>query len=167
METCVTDPASPEPAQRTWDERGGDRRKRPTPMFSRYTFFGGRRRNPRRDWEREGTFVDLYEPRLAILVCAFFFLTVLDSVSTVIYLRKGGEELNPIAKMMLDHGEVAFVFIKGMLTMICSLFVLLHKNFRYANIALGVGFSFYFALAIYHLVLQTLAYVKGGHPILG
>ncbi len=127
-------------------------------MFSRYTFFGGRRRHVRRDSEREGAFVDLYEPRLALLVCAFFFLTVVDSVSTVIYLRKGGSELNPIAQAMLDHGEVAFVFIKGVLTMICSLFVLLHKNFRYANVALGIGFSFYFALAIYHLVLQIHAW---------
>jgi Domain of unknown function (DUF5658) len=124
-------------------------------MFSRYTFLGGRRRSVRRDKEREGTFVDLYEPRLALLVCAFFFLTVLDSVSTVIYLRKGGTELNPIAQAMLDQGEVAFVFIKGSLTLICALFVLLHKNFRYANAALTIGFAFYFALALWHLYLQV------------
>jgi hypothetical protein len=131
-------------------------------MLSRYSFLGGRRRAARRGEEREGAFVDVYEPRLAMLVCAFFFLTVLDSVSTVIYLRKGGEELNPIALAMLEQGEVEFVLIKGGLTLVCAVFVLLHKNFRYANLALGIGFAFYFVLAIYHLVLQALAW---GRPI--
>lgn len=154
----MSEPAHEPTETRAWNERGGDRRKRPTPMFSRYTFFGGRRRGARRTYEREGAFVDLYEPRLAILVAAFFFLTVLDSVSTVIYLRKGGTELNPIAQAMLDQGETAFVMIKGSLTMICALFVLLHKNFRYANLALGTGFTFYAALAIYHIVLQIHAW---------
>ena len=127
-------------------------------MLSRYSFFGGRRRAARREGERANSFVDLYEPRLALLVCAFFLLTVIDSVSTVVYLRKGGEELNPIAQAMLDQGEVAFVIIKGSLTLVCALFVMLHKNFRYANLALGIGFTFYFALAIYHLVLQVIAW---------
>lgn len=151
-------PNPSEQTERPNPVRGPDRRKRPTPMFSRFTFFGGRRHRVRRDGEREGAFVDLYEPRLALLVCAFFLLTVIDSVSTVIYLRKGGTELNPIAQAMLDQGEVEFVFIKGGLTMLCAIFVMLHKNFRYANLALGVGFSFYFALALWHLYLQLHAW---------
>lgn len=152
------DPRPTEQNEGPREPRGPDRRRRPTPMFSRYTFFGGRRHAVRRSSEKEGAFVDLYEPRLALLVCMFFLLTVIDSVSTVIYLRKGGEELNPIAQAMLDQGEVAFVFIKGGLTMVCAIFVLLHKNFRYANAALGVGFAFYFALALWHLYLQIDAW---------
>ena len=124
-------------------------------MLSRYSFFGGRRRGPRRAAEREGAFVDVYSPRLAALLLVFFGLTVFDSVATLYYLRKGGTELNPIARWMISLGNVEFVLLKGGLTALCVLFVLLHKNFRYARGAIVIGFSFYFALAIYHVILQV------------
>lgn len=127
-------------------------------MLSRFSFLGGRRRGGRRDGEQEGMFVDLYSPRLASLLLLFFSLTVFDSVATVVYLRKGGIEMNPIAQFLLDQGEVQFVAYKGLLTGICAMFVLLHKNFRYARTAIAVGFAFYFALAIYHIVLQVQAW---------
>jgi hypothetical protein len=142
--------------------RGPDRRRRPTPIFSRYTFLGGRRRAARRAEEGEGLFVDRYSHRLVVLLLIFFTLTVLDSVFTVIYLRKGGEELNPIALWMLKQGDVPFVLLKGGLTAVCVLFVMLHKNFRYSRVALGIGFLFYFALAIYHIVLQIEAWNRPG-----
>lgn len=138
--------------------RQNDRRRRPTPMVSLHTFFGGRRRQARRVGEAEGAFVDLYSPRLAVLLLVFFTLTVFDSVATLFYLSKGGEELNPIAQWMIDQGNTEFVVIKGVLTGMCVLFVMLHKNFRYARCAIAVGFSFYFALAIYHIVLQVHAW---------
>lgn len=134
--------------------RGPDRRRHPTPMLSRYTFFGGRRRTARRENEGEGLFIDVYSLRLSLLLLLFFALTVFDSVATLFYLRKGGTELNPIAQWMIEQGNIEFVLIKGLLTAVCVVFVMLHKNFRYARLAIVVGFSFYFALAIYHIVLQ-------------
>ena len=127
-------------------------------MLSRFSFLGGRRRAARREREAEGAFVDVYSPRLALLLLVFFSLTVFDSVATLYYLRKGGQELNPIAQWMIDRGDLEFVFLKGSLTALCVLFVLLHKNFRYARYAIGVGFSFYFALAVYHILLQIQAW---------
>ncbi|MFH0945207.1 MAG: DUF5658 family protein [Planctomycetota bacterium] len=127
-------------------------------MLSRYSFLGGRRRSLRRQQEREGAFVDLYSRRLSLLLLTFFSLTVFDSVATLLYLRKGGEELNPVANWMIEQGDLSFVIMKGVLTALCVMFVLLHKNFRYARYAIGVGFSFYFALAIYHIVLQIQAW---------
>ncbi len=137
--------------------RGPDRRKRPTPMISRYTFFGGRRVGARRQGETEGSYVDVYSPRLVWLLLFFFALTVIDSVSTLVYLGKGGRELNPIAQMMIDQGNTFFVLGKGLLSGLCLLFVMLHKNFRPARAALAVGFTFYFLLGVYHLVLQVMA----------
>lgn len=127
-------------------------------MLSPWSVLRGRRRGARRGEEAEGAFVDLYSPRLAMLICVFFGLTVLDSVSTVLYLRKGGFEVNPFARWMLGFGEIEFVLMKGSLTLVCALFVLLHKNFRYARGAIAVGFAFYFALAMWHLVLQIQAW---------
>lgn len=151
--------ANGQPAESDEERRGRlDRRRRPTPMLSRYSLLGGRRRHPRRDREREGAFVDLYSRRLALLLLTFFLLTVFDSVATLYYLRKGGTELNPIANWMIQHGPVEFVVLKGSLTAVCVLFVLLHKNFRYARVAIAVGFLFYFGLALYHIVLQVHAW---------
>jgi hypothetical protein len=137
--------------------RGPDRRRRQTPMLSKYTFFGGRRVAGRREGERENVYVDVYSPRLVALLLLFFALTVIDSVSTLVYLGKGGQELNPIAQWMIDQGGMFFVLAKGILSGLCLLFVMLHKNFRPARLALGIGFSFYFALGAYHLVLQVMA----------
>jgi len=139
------------------ERRGPDRRRRPTPMLSRYTFLGGRRRGGRRRGEQENVYVDVYSPALIGLLMVFFALTVVDSVSTLVYLGKGGRELNPVAQWMIDQGAVFFVVCKGVLSGLCLLFVMLHKNFRPARTALAIGFTFYFLLGVYHLVLQIRA----------
>ena len=137
--------------------RGPDRRQRPTPMLSRWTFVGGRRRGARRTGELEETFVDLYSKPMVVLLLFFFSLTVFDSVATLVYLGKGGRELNPVAQFMIDQGASWFVIGKGVMSGLCLMFVLLHKNFKSARIALGIGFGFYSLLGLYHLVLQIRA----------
>lgn len=150
-------PESDSAGTRPWGARGKDRRQRPTPMLSRYTFVGGRRVGGRRDGEIENVYVDVYSPRLVMLLLLFFALTVLDSVSTLVYLGKGGRELNPVAQWMIDVGPMFFVLAKGVLSGLCLLFVMLHKTFKPARTALAIGFAFYFALGAWHLVLQVLA----------
>jgi hypothetical protein len=126
-------------------------------MLSRFSFFRGRRRTGRRGGEVENVYIDIYSPQLVALLLLFFGLTVVDSVSTLIYLGKGGRELNPIAQWMIDQGSLFFVMAKGTLSGLCLLFVMLHKNFRPARLALGLGFAFYTLLGLYHLVLQIRA----------
>lgn len=126
-------------------------------MLSRYSFRGGRRRSGRRVGESEGQFIDVYNPSIVYLLIFFFFLTVLDSVSTLVYLGKGGRELNPVAQWMIDQGPTFFIVTKGVLSAACLMFVMLHKNFKAARIALGLGFGFYFLLGLYHLTLQVLS----------
>lgn len=134
-----------------------ERRKRPTPMLSRYSFVGGRRGGVAAD--ALDSYVDLYDRRLVALVLVFFALTVFDAVATVYYIDHiHGSEWNPIADWMLRQGRGFFVLAKGIPTALLTLFVLLHKNFRYGKIALAIGFGFYFLLGVYHLTLQGIAY---------
>jgi len=141
-------------AERTGVYRGPDRRSRPTPIFSRWSLFGGRRKTIRRAEEQEGSFVDVYGKAVVALLLFFFVLTIFDSVATLVYLGKGGRELNPVAQWMIDQGAMFFVLAKGSLSGLCLLFVMLHKNFKTARIAMGVGFFFYLLLGLYHVALQ-------------
>jgi hypothetical protein len=141
-----------------------DRRRRPTPMLSWYTFFGGRRGQAGDSEE----YVDLYEFRDVLLILLFFSLTVFDALATVYYIDHcNGTEANPIAQKLLDLGSLAFVFAKGLPTGLLLLFVMIHKNFRYGKFAIYVGFGFYFLLSLYHLFLQlwVLSRVLRGMPL--
>jgi hypothetical protein len=130
-------------------------------MLSRYTLRGGRRRAFARHGEAEDRYVDLYEAPTAILLLVFFGLTMFDALATVYYIdHVHGTEFNPIAQWMLDRGRLYFVLAKGIPTMLLLLFVMIHKNFRYGRIALGIGFLFYLLLAWYHLFLQISAYLR-------
>lgn len=141
-----------------------ERRRRPTPMVSRYTFFGGRRREFRSPHESVDAYVDVYDRRMATLVLAFFALTMFDAVATVYYVDHAhGSEANPIADWMLRQGRPWFVLAKGIPTALLLLFVMIHKNFRYGRLALALGFGFYFLLGIYHVTLQVMAcLIEGG-----
>lgn len=136
---------------------GPDRRKRPTPRLSFYSFWRGRRKTVTEAVVEDGGFVDVYNVRLGILLLVFFFFTVIDSVSTLVYLEKGGREVNPIAQWMIDQGPNFFILTKGGISGLCILFVMIHKNFRYSRLAITMGFTFYLALTIYHIILQIRA----------
>jgi hypothetical protein len=136
--------------------RGPDRRQAPTPRFSRYTFFGGRRQAPRRDAEREGAFVDVYGQRLFLLVLWIALMNIGDSFFTLVHLQAGGVELNPVAKLLLTTGRWNFVFVKSILIGLALMVLAVHKNFHLARIGLWTAAGTYTCLVGYHLLLFRL-----------
>ena len=107
-------PASnPSPASEVF--RGEDRRTRPTPRFSRYTLFGGRRRSVRRDYEQEGSFVDRYTLSMVLAIVWITLMNIGDSFFTLTHLQAGGIELNPVAAALLESGRSGFVIWKALL----------------------------------------------------
>lgn len=126
----------------------GDRRKRPTPAFSRYSIFGGRRASSGAD-----TFTDLYPPSVfaaLLLICA---LNLLDAFFTLVYLQRGGSEANPIAGAMLEKSPTFFVFWKTFVLGNALAILCLHKNFRRARVGIIAGAGVYVLLTGYHLFL--------------
>lgn len=126
----------------------GERRKRPTPMVSKYTFVGGRRLSREND-----SYTDLYAVRVFVVMLAITALNVLDSFFTLVYLQRGGSEANPVAAWMLSHGDYFFIFFKtfvmgGALAILC-----LHKNFHRARVGIWLGSALYTLLTAYHLFL--------------
>ncbi len=136
------------------DERRNlpDRRKRPTPMLSRYTLVG-RRKGFRRTEEGRNAYVDRYEAGLMAAFVAIVGLSLLDALFTLLYLQRGGTELNPFMRSAIDLGVVPFVLIKCGLTFLGIAFLCLHKNFRFVKPLIGGVLGVYTALLGYHIYL--------------
>ena len=142
-----------EAAQNPTPGRGPDRRVNPTPRFSRFTIFGGRRRRARRDGEGTDSFVDVYPNALLFLLAWIAVMNLLDSFFTLVHLQAGGIELNPFAAILLGTGRVGFVVWKSVLIGLAILVLCLHKNFVLARIGILIAAASYTALIVYHLSL--------------
>ena len=82
-----------------------DRRRQPTPMLSRRSFFGGRRSGERRGaLSTEGLYVDRYPAWLFLLLMSLFALNLIDATYTLLQIANGAVELNPVAAGLLDLG---------------------------------------------------------------
>lgn len=132
-------------------------------MFSRYTFFGGRRRTVRRVEERPGSFVDVHGPRIFFLVLAIVGLNLLDAWFTLLVLSHGGKELNPVVQSVLDLGghPWPFVVLKTMGIGFACAFLTVTKHFRSARIGLWLVFGGYGALLGWHLYLLSWLELAG------
>ena len=143
------------PTQQSNSERRdpGDRRRSSTPRLSRYSLFGGRRRGPRREAEREGSFVDSYDWPLVAVLAWVAIANVADSFFTLHHLQAGGIELNPIAEELLRAGHFGFVSIKCALISLALMVLLMHKNFAAARFGIWIAGVAYTLLFAYHLIL--------------
>ncbi len=134
--------------------RGPDRRERPTPFLSRYSFRGGRRQaGGRRPGENQEVFVDRYPLWTWILLTVFLVLNLLDAHFTLIYLQRGGEEANPVAVKLLYAGMGTFIGVKAIGVGLGSLVFCILNNFRNARIGVMLALGFYQALLLYHMSL--------------
>lgn len=133
--------------------RGPDRRRQPTPRFSRYTFQGGRRKSVRRPAEREGSYVDRYRSFVVMAVAWVALMNIGDSFFTLWHLQSGGLELNPVAGVLLKTGRFGFVFWKSMMIAAALIVLVVHKNFWMARLGLWVSAVGYTLLNLYHLSL--------------
>lgn len=130
-----------------------ERRRRPTPRFSRFTFLGGRRRGPRREEEREGTFVDLYGLWWWLLILWVAAMNCLDTYFTLLHLQAGGAEINPVADELLRTGRLGFVLSKTVLIGVALVVLTVHKNFTLARLGVFGAAGIYTLLVGYHLTL--------------
>lgn len=141
---------------RSGQRQGVDRRRKPTPLFSRYSI-SGRRREFRREGESSNTYVDRYSPRLMAVLTLIAGLCLMDALFTLLYIQRGGGELNPIMDAAIRLGVVPFVAIKCGLTFAGLLFLCLHKNFRFVKVIIASVLILYTALLCYHFYI--VAYV--------
>jgi Domain of unknown function (DUF5658) len=110
-----------------------DRRKKPTPLFSRYTLWGRRKALRRKEDQEKGGYVDRYSPRLLFFTILIVGLNVLDSIFTMIILDCGGAEVNPLVLSAIEvYGEKFWIW-KFMIVSVNVILLCLHSRFRYVT----------------------------------
>ena len=151
----VAVPHAMTPAARP-DRRYTDRRRRSTPMFSRYTLFGGRRRGDRRTTGDSEQYVDRYPVGLAVALVVIGALCALDAVFTLLHLQRGGGEANPIMDALIQGaGARPFIVLKCIITNVGLVVLCLHKNFRYVKPVIASLLAIYGGLFLYHIYLAN------------
>ena len=138
------------------DRAARDRRQRPTPMFSRYSLWGGNRRGGRRDQEVQNVFVDRYGPRVLTAALVVVALNVLDAFFTLYFLSYGGKEANPVVEQVLQWGLWPFVILKSLGIGVCVMFLVVAKNFTVARWGMITVILGYGLLLVWHLVLLNV-----------
>ena len=145
------------PADVGWDGRrdSTDRRKRATSPFSRFALTG-RRKGARRTGEGRNIYVDRYSGRVMGILVLIAGLCVLDALFTLLYLQRGGAEMNPLMDAAIRAGVAPFIIIKCGLTFAGITFLCLHKNFRFVRTIMLAVLALYVALMGYHYYVATL-----------
>lgn len=135
---------------------GPDRRKRPTPMFSRYILSGRRRANRAAQDRKMNYYVDRYSPKLLIALLLIVVLSLLDAIYTYNYISAGGSEANPIMDFLLNLGGPVFFVYKYVVTAIGIFILCVHKNFRHVQTIIVLILVLYVGLMFYHVsILQA------------
>ena len=90
------------------------------------------------------------------MVLSILVLCVCDAYFTLKIIHYGGKELNPLMIKFLDKFPEMSLLVKYLVTAICLVILLLHKNFILfgkikAYFFLYVIFSLYFLLVLYEV----------------
>jgi hypothetical protein len=128
-----------------------DRRRRPTPLFSRYTMWGRRTRVRRDDDGDDRRYVDRASGGFLALVVALVVLVSFDAFSTLHIVRSGGGEDNPLMDWVLRRSVPLFLAIKLLPLPVAFVLVSIHRYFNWVRIGLSVAVAIYGVLALYHL----------------
>ena len=95
----------------------------------KYLLFNGRRVNSRRvDDGGRAIIFDRYHQNLFLAITTILILSILDAVLTLVVIQRGATELNPVMAYFLEHGTLAFIVAKYVLTSIGVLILLIFKN---------------------------------------
>ncbi len=138
---------------KTYERVLPDRRRRATPMFSRY-WLRGRRRGGRRSSEIERIYVDVYAPSEFAMAFGLLGLSVIDLLLTQQHVHAGGAEANPVMAWVLrEGGAQGFTIAKIVLTLIATAVLLLHIRFRLARRMLRVLLVVNLCVMVWHCVV--------------
>jgi Domain of unknown function (DUF5658) len=130
-----------------------DRRKHPTPMFSRYTLYGGRRKEIRRGEDRKRhRYVDVYSPWLLLMLLSIIMISCVDAYLTLLMIEnKIVIEGNPVMAYYLNFGAITFFIVKYSFTALSVIILCILKNSFVSKAGLFAAMFVYLVVVIYEL----------------
>lgn len=136
------------------DRRQTSGRREPMGFFSfRQVSRHRERKNPgRRSEDWLNPYVDWYEPRYMALTLAIIFLTVADSLFTLLLWGRGVIELSPLMAYLVDTSTQLYVGIKISITSLGLMLMVLYKNFSFYRV-LRVKHLLYILLVVYSITV--------------
>jgi hypothetical protein len=131
-----------------------DRRRKPTPLLSRYTLWGRRKTLRRKEDQERGGYVDRYDSSLLFFLVLIVGLNVLDSLFTMIILECGGQEINPLVRAAIEvYGDQFWVW-KFTIVSVNIILLCLHSRFRYVDKILLWITILYLGIISYQVLLM-------------
>ncbi len=130
-----------------------DRRKKPTPPLTWFTFFGRRRTIRRKDEKRKGGYVDRYSPTLFVFLVSIIGLNVLDAFLTMLILDAKGWETNPVVRSVIDLYGIKFWIWKFFLVSFSIALLCLHSKFKLVKEVIVLLSGIYLLVVIYQIYL--------------
>jgi hypothetical protein len=129
-----------------------DRRKRPTPILSRYTLNGRRQGFIGAPGLPKEGYVDRYGPEVLFALVLLSGLNCLDSFLTMKILALGGRELNPVMDFLIGLTGEKFWLWKFFAVSLCSVFLCLHVHFKRVKWVIAFICLLYLIVITYQLV---------------
>lgn len=116
-------------------------------------------KNRREEEHKTAYYVDRFSSGMLLCVMLLVFSSLVDAALTIRVLSAGGEEVNPLMDILLNHSIEAFVVGKYLLTVVGLPLLLIFKNhylfgtpFRVGHL-IGVAVALYFVLITYQIAL--------------
>jgi len=137
-----------------------DRRKHGLKSFVHSLFMRRRKGMRRLEDHSISYYVDIYDQVTVWIAIAIIILSSADSLLTLLLIQQGrAYEANPVMEVLIHSDPTLFVAGKAALTILCLVFLVVHKNFwifnnrlRTRSILLAT-FIAYSVLINYELVL--------------
>lgn len=130
-----------------------DRRKKPTPRWSWFTFFGQRRIFRRKLDQERGGYLDRFSPVLFFILVLILGLNVFDSLFTMMMIDLGDQESNPLVRSFVElHGDMFWIW-RFVIVSIALILLYLHHGFiRVRRVIIAIGLI-YIVIVVYQLYL--------------
>jgi hypothetical protein len=141
-----------------WEARTAeDKRRRATPLISRYSFSSGRRRGIRRHEDKEKfLYVDRYNPRLFLVLLLLLLLNLADSFFTLFLTSHGAaRETNPIMAFFLGLGDLHFITAKHLFSSFAVFIFCIFHTLPFVRASLIAAVLLYFGIVAYEIAFIT------------
>ena len=138
------------------DRRSGGNRRNRISIFP-LSYLGPLRRKRGGRRESDTGYVDIYDFRTWGVAVSVIVLSLMDAFLTQQHLLAGtARELNPFMGAIIEYGGMpAFFWVKGALTVVAILIIMIHKEWALGRYAARICLWAYILLSLYHIYLAV------------